>query len=144
MAKPLNTTIPSSSVARLLDPSAASRALAVTQPTSVGVSPRHDHRPRQEVSTKREFVLSAAADETLTRLVESLRRATGTKLTASHALRALMQAIEPAIGRISHHHGTRLRLPSNAPNYEPQRARFAESLAAIVTVALAERRSDVS
>jgi len=85
---------------------------------------------------KRELVLSPHADETFNRLIEALRRSTGTRLTASHAFRALMRAVHPGIGTIPVSRGERLRLPSNAPAYQHERDEFENALARLISSSL--------
>lgn len=75
----------------------------------------------------------------MTRLVEALRRVTGTRLTASHALRALMRVLAPRLAHLGTKPRQPLRLPSNAAGYGSERLRFEETLAALVTETLVGR-----
>lgn len=148
MPKPLESPRPTSSLARLLDAGSVSRAISPPASSDArGNEPDPGHPP-QPPSTrvraetrlvKRELVLSAAADQTFGELIEALRRTTGTRLTASHAFRALMTAIRPAISEMTPQPGTSLRLPSNAPAFEQERARFETALAAVIMRAIRTR-----
>lgn len=123
MAKPLREPPPTSSVARLLDIEAASRALAPTQPAvlqptepanrdapALSVPPPRQpeallghHVPPanfpsaaptgEPANIKRELVLSPSTEETFSRLVELYRRSTGTRLSSSHVARAMLKGV---------------------------------------------------
>jgi len=84
-------------------------------------------------------VLSPNADETFNRLIDALRRSTGTRLTASHAFRALMRAVHPSIHTIAAQRAACLRLPSNAPAYQHERDEFENALAGLISSSLAQR-----
>lgn len=138
MAKPLTQPPSSSSFARLLDAQAAVRA---TAPVPEQPRPAEFHvpltKPRPERPTiDRELLLTASADETLTRLVEMFRRATGTKLTTSHVGRAVLRGLAQCIDAMEREAFRigRCRLPSNARGAEDQRewfeARIAEAIIA--------------
>lgn len=138
MARSLRDMPPTSSVARLLDSNAAGRATRTLDPTDA-----HGHEPSEDEPayspagavpavtpkskpTKREFLLSREADAALERLIQILRDATGTRLTASHVARALLLAAEhaaPHIRQAAELLGSET-LPSNAPAYEFARRRF--------------------
>ncbi len=149
MAKALQSDRPTSSLARLLDPASASRAIEPlperatrTQTPAdervlppAGVRARHSGR-HEATHLKRELVLSPNADETFNHLIDALRRSTGTRLTASHAFRALMRAVHPSIGTIPATRGERLRLPSNAPSYQHERDEFEIALAKLISSSL--------
>lgn len=138
MPRSLPQPPPSSTVARLLDAQAAARAthsaadvlppgthlpLAPSDPTTP--------RPQEQREIKRELTLSPATDETFTQLIELYRRATGTRLSASHLARALLMGIAtclPALQREAARLGP-LKLPGNAPGYQRERQRFEERLA---------------
>lgn len=144
MAKPLEKPLPSSSVARLLDLSAAARAVAAppTQPEQQSPTTRapESERPlttlHAPVATtagtegtptiKREVVLTPKADQTLTRLVEAFRKSTGTKLTTSHVVRAILKGVNHCMDQIEReaHEVGRMKLPSNARERELERERF--------------------
>jgi hypothetical protein len=103
-----------------MPPSDRETRSAVRAP-SVGETPR----------IKRELVLTASADQTLTRLVSAFRSATDTRLTTSHAVRSLLKAVAlclDLIERESHQVGP-VRLPSNARGREQDRERFEALLA---------------
>lgn len=137
MAQPLRQPAPSSAVARLLDPSAAARAVAA-QPPSAPVAAAQPAAERSTVAAtpciNRELVLTPAAARALDRLVEVFREATGSRLSTSHAARALLVAtaacIEP-IEREARRLGA-LRLPGNARGREGERERFERRLAAAI------------
>lgn len=154
MAKPLTTKPPTSSVTRLLDLASAARAVAPAgQPQAVAsaapqVAPPATSTPAQPTLAapatsdhpciKRELVLTRAADQTFTRLVESCRQGTGTKLTASHVARALLAAVDHAMPEIAHE-AARIgiqKLPSNARTSADERARFEALIADALLVGL--------
>lgn len=123
MAKPLREPPPTSSVARLLDIEAATRALAptqppVTQPTEPAnrdapaerpppprqaeTLPAHHTPPvnlpsaaptGEPANIKRELVLSPSTEAAFSRLVELYRRSTGTRLSSSHVARAMLKGV---------------------------------------------------
>ncbi len=144
MAKALSNTPPSSSVARLFDQGAVARALSPA--TSSGQKPgptvpqpvSHDSRPPESVVIKREFVFTPAAEEALTRLVQVYRNATGTRLSNSHLIRAVLRGVAhglPAIEREANRMGP-LKLPSNAKGREVERERFEKALASSFIAAM--------
>lgn len=153
MAKPLHLTPPTSSVSRLLDASAAMRATAPapasggagtpvsgapTVPMSVeATGPARDFSS-EVVYLKREFVVTLEADEAITRLVEAYRRATRTRMTASHVLRSVALAVEramPTLEREAQRLGP-MRLPSNARSRRAERERFERAIAAAFTAGM--------
>ncbi|MBL9149867.1 MAG: hypothetical protein JNM94_14340 [Phycisphaerae bacterium] len=80
---------------------------------------------------KRELVLTLTADRTLDRLVDVFKSATGTRLTTSHTVRALLKAVAlnlDLIEREARALGS-LSLPSNARGAEQGRERFEALLA---------------
>lgn len=130
MARRLDRIAPTSSVARLLDRSAAAGALATpaTVPAAVAAPPLGRLPP---TLVKRELVLSREADERFQTLVDACRQATGTRLTASHVARALIRVVAgamPSIQQSLDELGPQ-RLPSNAPAFDQDRARFELRLA---------------
>lgn len=142
MAKPLRSTPPTSSVARLLDLDAAARATASARPPPVQPprAPRdgQPHRSWSPAQTDpdrptlhREVVLTRRADDTFSRLVELCRRSTGTRLTSSHVMRALLHAVAHCLPHIEHHARRTgpARLPSNARGRDAERERFEAVLA---------------
>src|SRR4051812_18619383 len=103
MPKPLSKPQPSSSVANLLDPGVGKAATG-----NVAAFPRVPDRPHaglpsqaeptgEPANIKREFVLTASADEVLKELVSLYEKATGTNLTNSHLLRAVLTALSQAL-----------------------------------------------
>lgn len=148
MARPLRETPPSSAVARLLDVGAAARAItatAVTAPetTNVDLRPGPADEPRSGDLTrpalvKREFVLTPAAERSLLTLIDSIRRATGARVSASHVLRALLVAVEHAGPQIDHEARRlgALKLPSNASGRDSERAAFERRIAAALVAGL--------
>ncbi len=141
MPKTLTDPPPTSSVARLLDRGAVARALSpnssrpgassssletveVTLVSDHGVGPRPS-------PIKREFVLTPETDATLATLVSIYRQATGSRLSASHIVRALLRAAErglESIEREAQRLGL-LKLPSNGKGHEAQRKAFEAKLA---------------
>jgi Arc/MetJ-type ribon-helix-helix transcriptional regulator len=90
----------------------------------------------EPADVKRELTLTRSTDQTLDELVALYQRATGSRVHASHVMRALLRALSlalPEIERSATALGP-LRRPSNAPGREAERdefeARLAESLLA--------------
>jgi len=80
---------------------------------------------------KRELVLTLTADATLTGLVELYRRVTGTRLTTSHLVRAMLKGVAHCMHHLEKE-AKRLgpqRLPSNARGRELDRERFEARIA---------------
>lgn len=142
MPKPLREPPPSSSVARLLDKDAAARALAVTKPpaaappgqaTATTVAfPLAPTAPIGEpANLKREFVFSPSTDDAFSRLVDLYRRSTGTRLSSSHVVRAMLKGVArcmDSLEREARRIGP-LRLPGNARGREGDRESFEERIA---------------
>lgn len=80
---------------------------------------------------KREFILTEAADDTFTRLLMLYRRATQTRMTASHLLRAMMISVSHCFASLEHaaRKMSQERLPPNGPAFEVQRAAFERRVA---------------
>jgi hypothetical protein len=149
MAKPLQKPPPTSSVARLFDIEAASRALSQPLPSNdkpavpdsasrepeksnVVTPPFPRSTPSGEpANIKREFVLSPSTDETFSRLVDLYRRSTGTRLSGSHVARAMLRGVATCLDSLQREANGlgRLKLPSNARGREGERERFEEALA---------------
>lgn len=143
MAKPLRTDPPSSSVARLLDPSAAARA-TIRVPLDQAGLPRPDLPPHpisnvaMPALIKREFILTPEANATLERLIDLYRRGTRTRLAASHVLRAILLVLRDALDTLAAEL-TDLpptKLPSNARGRDADRKRFEQTLAECLRTAL--------
>ncbi len=146
MAIPLNTT-PTNPIARLLDPSAAARAVAQVAPSvATSTNPMPSHFPSTRAvraSTppalvKREVVLTPRTDETLSRLTELVRRSTGARVSASHGVRCLLLTLGAAWPRIEDELRALgpLRLPGNARGTEPEREALERTLAGAIARAL--------
>jgi len=151
MPKPLREAQPSSSVARLLDVDAASRALATIPIRSSGANPglasstvassdqasalssssHMENRPRDSVGIKREFIFSPSTDESIARLIDLYRRSTGTRLSGSHVLRAMLRGVSTCMDSLQQEAARmgRLKLPSNASGWERQRDEFEDRIA---------------
>lgn len=138
MAKMLQTEPPSSSIARLLDPVAASRAvqtIAVCDPEQAD-SPEDTAQPRARdahsgASVKREIVLTRETDAILDHLLNLFRRQTCTRLSTSHVIRVMLLMTQLATDTL-HTELARvgpLNLPSNARGRETERQRFESILA---------------
>ncbi|MCA9244419.1 MAG: hypothetical protein KDA32_10720 [Phycisphaerales bacterium] len=133
MAKNLRQLPPSSSVVRLLDPEAAARAVAPA-PAPSAVAPA-DAASASTLPTvrivKRELALCSETDATFEQLIQALRRASGTRLSASHVLRAVLRALAPHLRSIeleTLRTGPR-RMPGNAAGTAMQRHAFEAQLA---------------
>lgn len=143
MARPLRVPQPTSSVARLLDLDAAARAVSSPRPSGEPTAPTalgfplsgllgsgevpNSDTPR----TKRELVLTRAADDSFTQLVEVYRRATGTRLTTSHVARAVLKGVAHCFDQLEKHARRMgpLKLPSNAAGRTMERERFEARIA---------------
>jgi len=137
MAKVLSKKPPTSSVSRLFDQGAVSRALSPTissvqtpEPVEIQAVQR-DNRAVQPVVIKREFVLTPASEETLARLVQVYRNATGTRLSNSHVMRIVLRGVAHGLSAIEREANLigLLKLPSNAKGREEERKRFENLLA---------------
>lgn len=152
MAKTLRTSPPSSSIARLLDPLAASRAIEkVSGYPPQGLTAEPPAAPLQSPAgvgdpgarpIKREVVLTPETDAILDELVEAFRRATRTRLTTSHVVRAMLLSAHHAGAAIQDHlyQAGYVRLPSNARNHAAERQRFELLLARAFAVAMRQGR----
>lgn len=140
MARSLIHSPPSSTVARLLDASAAARAIGgvplTTPNTPAGAispapqAPEVLARP-EYILIKRELTLSPATDATFEQLIELYRGATGARLSASHLTRAMLKGLAhclPSLQREAARIG-RLKLPSNAREREQERELFERRIA---------------
>jgi hypothetical protein len=137
MAKALKNEPPTSSVSRLFNREAVARALH-PQPHSSRPPSYSDDRPslgderkHNPAVLKREFVFTSEAEETLSQLVRTYRQATGTRLSNSHVIRALLRGVAHGMSEIQREAellGT-LKLPSNAKGCEHERERFEDALA---------------
>jgi hypothetical protein len=87
---------------------------------------------------KREFILTASADETLHQGVRIFSRATGTDLTNSHFLRVLLKTVEHALPELEKEASRigRLKRPSNAKGHEADREEYERRLAQALLVAI--------
>lgn len=146
MAKPLRTDPPSSSVARLLDPSAAARATSrpcTGQPETphLGVPLCSTSRVDTPALIKREFILTPAANVTLDRLIDLYRRGTRTRLAASYVLRAVLLVIRDALDALAVEVADLppTKLPGNARGCDADRQRFEQMLADCLRTALRRR-----
>ncbi|MCC6357377.1 MAG: hypothetical protein IT450_01425 [Phycisphaerales bacterium] len=135
MARTLRHVPPTSSVARLLDPDAAARAVArpavIAEPLIPCTRSGPENSARLPRFIKRELALCPQTDALFEQLLQMLRSTTGTRLTASHTLRALLRAIGPHLRSIELE-VTRigaLRLPSNSRGHESQRTAFEQRIA---------------
>jgi len=141
MAKPIQERPPSSVVARLLDTAAAARAI---QPRGFIEHTRPDSRnspdgtpamnpitPGTPRHVKREITLTPQANETLDTLVELCRRATGTRLSTSHVLRAVLVSIMHSMPFLDYEMMKvgPLKLPGNSPDRQSEREHFESRLA---------------
>jgi hypothetical protein len=131
MPKPLGSPVPSSAVARLLEPGSASAALAPAGPRLVPPRSAAMTESRALPPIKREFVFSPAADEALRELLALYQRAIGGSVTHSHLLRALFQVVAHALPEIERQAALLgpLRRPSNARGDELRRQEFERQLA---------------
>jgi hypothetical protein len=139
MAKPLSRPQPSSTVARLFDGSAAARALAVPDvpaPEHPDATPQVQSAPSlvsiDAPTCNRNLLLTKCTAQTLDRLVTLYRSATGTRLTTSHVMRALLLGVEHAFDSLEREARgvAKTKLPSNARERIREREEFERRLAA--------------
>ncbi len=140
MAKSLNKPVPSSSLARLLDESAVTRAVSKRESLDGNVRSveRGPEPPLSARYVKREFVLTEELDTAVTELTGLVRRCTGARITHSHIARALFAAAahcKPAMERELVETG-KLKLPSNAKGNTGARERFEGILASAILAAM--------
>jgi hypothetical protein len=134
MPKPLSRPSPTSSVANLLDPGIGSAVLAAVKPPPPrppAFPPAREPDGPDAVYLKREFVLTQTADATLKRLVGLFETATGTTVSNSHVLRAVLSLVAdswPDLEREAARLGPLAR-PSNARGKEAERVAFERALA---------------
>jgi hypothetical protein len=138
MAKPLSTEVPSSSVARLFEPGVARAALVEPTPIAKEVP-----QPTGEVpDTKREFVLTQTADDSLGHLTTLYSKATGTMVSNSHFLRAVLKALMSAMPAIEKEAWSigKLKRPSNARGREAEREEYEKRIASSLLSAMRANR----
>lgn len=85
----------------------------------------------EQPNLNREFVLTASTNEAFERLLETFRRATGTRMTSSHLARAVLKGVSHCMDQIEREAQRlgRLKLPSNARGREFERERFEARIA---------------
>lgn len=138
MPKPLQHPPPVSAVTRFLNEDGVSRALKPSQPP---LEVPRDPLPTQEArqrTVKREFVLTAEAASTMDALVEAFRLLTGTRVSGSHALRAMLIVVEGAVPLIGREivPGEPWRLPANGARFEASRVSFEQRLGEVLLKAV--------
>ncbi len=128
MAKPLTAAVPSSAVARLLEPGVARAALAEAPANA----PKRAEPTGETPDIKREFILTQTADDALAHLTALYSRATGTNVTNSHFLRAVLKALVHAMPEVEKQAWQvgKLRRPSNARGREAERDEYERRIAA--------------
>jgi hypothetical protein len=128
MAKPLTSAVPSSAVARLLEPGVARAALVEAKGGTTKVQEPTGETP----DIKREFILTQTADDALGHLTSLYSKATGTHVTNSHFLRAVLTALSHAMPEVERQAWQigKLRRPSNARGKEAERDEYERRLAA--------------
>lgn len=140
MARSLIHPPPSSTVARLLDPSAAARAIVGTPPTAPNVTPSSSTPAAggpspvvgdEDAAIKRELTLSPTTNNTFEELIELYRRTTGARLSASHVARAMLKGLAHCLPTLQREAGRigRLKLPSNARGRQSEREAFEDRIA---------------
>ena len=92
---------------------------------------------------KRECVLTRPTDDALTRLAELIRRTTGARVSASHAVRSLLLVLGPVWPRLEEELRALgpMRLPSNAKGNEASREALERALAGAVARAVRSSES---
>ena len=138
MAKPRTAEIPSSSVARLFEPGVARAALVDPAPAKDWLEPTGEIP-----DIKREFVLTQTADDSLGHLTTLYSKATGTNVSNSHFLRAVLKALITAMPEIEKEAWGigKLRRPSNARGREADREEYEKRIAASLLSAMRASRN---
>jgi hypothetical protein len=87
---------------------------------------------------RRQFILTPSADLTLKHMVALYSKATGSELTNSHVLRALLKAIEHAMPQLEHEaeHMDKLKRPKNDRANEAHRDEFERKLASCIVAGM--------
>ena len=131
---------------------AAARAIqrmAPSQTLAPNIEPAYASAPRDATAgcrdarlTKREIVLTPETDAVLNQLVDIFRQATGTRLSTSHVIRAMLVATQGTTDALREKLGQigSVRLPSNAGGREAERGRFEMLLASAFTAAMRQAR----
>lgn len=147
MAKTLRDSTPTSSVARLLDPEAANRAIQSNAPATAWPSQANAPDVMHNASRngnegvpriKREFILTQEAEDTFCEILSLFRRNTRCRLTASQLFRAMLKAAGwslPSLNYEAHQLGP-LRMPGNGRSAHAQREVFEQRLAAAIAAGI--------
>jgi hypothetical protein len=147
MPKPLLRPQPTSSVANILDESVARAALArvtparrveETEQAAHTTSVVADDALTETPTIRRQFILTPSADLTLKHIVALYSKATGSELTNSHVLRALLKAIEHAMPQLEHEAEQmgKLKRPKNDRANEAHRDEFERKLASCIVAGM--------
>ena len=147
MPKPLLRPQPTSSVSNILDESVARAALArVTPARRVEETEQAAHTTSvvagealtETPTIRRQFILTPSADLTLKHMVALYSKATGSELTNSHVLRALLKAIEHAMPQLEHEAEQmgKLKRPKNDRANEAHRDEFERKLASCIVAGM--------
>ena len=147
MPKPLLRPQPTSSVANILDESVARAALArvtsarrveETEQAAHTTSVVADEALTETPTIRRQFILTPSADLTLKHMVALYSKATGSELTNSHVLRALLKAIEHAMPQLEHEaeQMDKLKRPKNDRANEAHRDEFERKLASCIVAGM--------
>ena len=147
MPKPLLRPQPTSSVANILDESVARAALArvtsarrveETEQAAHTTSVVADEALTETPTIRRQFILTPSADLTLKHMVSLYSKATGSELTNSHVLRALLKAIEHAMPQLEHEaeQMDKLKRQKNDRANEAHRDEFERKLASCIVAGM--------
>ena len=147
MPKPLLRPQPTSSVANILDESVARAALARVTPARRAEETEQaahtasfiaDEALTETPTIRRQFILTPSADLTLKHMVALYSKATGSELTNSHVLRALLKAIEHAMPQLEHEaeQMDKLKRPKNDRANEAHRDEFERKLASCIVAGM--------
>lgn len=132
MARPRTAPQMRSAAAHLLDDDAFGDATTPKPGAVLAAAPRPTTKFR-----KRQVILDDTAHDRLERLTAALRRSTGTRLTTSHAMRALLSLTDAAISAlaITTPPPQAMHLPNNAPRFDGERRQFEHALAGMIRAA---------
>lgn len=152
MPKPLTKPQPTSSVAKMLEPSVGAQVIAKPEPVAttilpLPVQPHVGSLPRQQVDMRasgevpdvpRQFTLTAKTDRTLKRVIATYSEATGIDLKHSELLRAILVAVEHAMPELIREAQVigRLRRPKNDRGREAEREELERNIAKAFVAAM--------
>ena len=116
----------------------ARRVVEETEQTVHATPVVADESLTETPTIRRQFILTPSADLTLKHMVALYGKATGSELTNSHVLRALLKAIEHAMPQLEHEADQmgKLKRPKNDRANEAHRDEFERKLASCIVAGM--------